>query len=130
MDANNKKKRRAISVECKRKIIKCVEDNPAKKKLDIVKELGISPSTLATILKKKEKFDDGSVLCSKIRKIRSCELKDVEECVVKWLKQCRDKNIAISGPILQEKAQQFAFELGHENFRASSGWLQNFKKRK
>ncbi|KAG8276482.1 hypothetical protein J6590_064646 [Homalodisca vitripennis] len=42
---------------------------------------------------------------------------------------CRDKNIAISGPILQEKAQQFAFEPGHENSRASNGWLHNFKKR-
>ncbi|KAG8296980.1 Mitogen-activated protein kinase 15 [Homalodisca vitripennis] len=69
------------------------KDNPRKKKLDIAKEFGILRSTLATILKKKEKFNDRSVQCSKIRKIRSCELKDVEECVVKWLKQCQDKKI-------------------------------------
>lgn len=129
MDVPNKKKRCAISVETKRKIIKCVEDNPTKKKSDVAKEFNIPPSTLATILKKKEKFNDGNVLCSKIKKLKSCELKDVEECVLKWLKQCRDKNIAISGPILQEKAQQYASDLGHENFRASNGWLQNFKKR-
>uniref|UniRef100_A0A1B6I965 HTH CENPB-type domain-containing protein n=2 Tax=Homalodisca liturata TaxID=320908 RepID=A0A1B6I965_9HEMI len=35
----------------------------------------------------------------------------------------------MSGPILQEKVQQFDFKLGHENFRASNEWLQNFKKR-
>lgn len=63
------------------------------------------------------------------RRLKSCEFKDVEECVLKWLKQCRDKKITIGGPILQEKAQQFAVELGHEKFRASNGWLQNFKKR-
>lgn len=97
--------------------------------MDIAKEFGIPPSTLATILNKKEKFDEGNVLSSKIKKLKSCELKDVDECVIKWLKQCRDKNIAISGPILQEKAKQFASELKHENFRASNGWLANFKKR-
>ncbi|XP_054259576.1 tigger transposable element-derived protein 6-like [Macrosteles quadrilineatus] len=128
MSENNKKKRCALSVDTKRKIIKCVEENPTKKKTEIAKEFGIPPSTLATILKRKDKFDNDD-LCSAIKKLKSCELKDVEECVLKWLKQCRDKNIAVSGPILQEKAQQFASELGHEQFRASNGWLQNFKKR-
>ena len=41
----------------------------------------------------------------------------------------RDRNVPIGGPVLQEKAQQFAVSLGHANFRASNGWLQNFKKR-
>lgn len=30
---------------------------------------------------------------------------------------------------MQEKAQQFAVQLRHEIFRASNGWLQNYKKR-
>lgn len=80
MDGNNKKKPRAISVESKRKIIKCVEDNP-------VKKIGHSTQQFSYDFKTKEKFDEVSVLCSKIRKIKSCELKDVEECVLKWLQQ-------------------------------------------
>lgn len=124
-----KRKRFALSVEQKRNIIKFVEDNPAKKKIDIAKEFNIPPSTLGTILKSKDKFESGSGLPSKCKKMKSCEFKDVEECVLKWLKQCRDKNLPIGGPILQEKAQQFAKDLNHENFRASNGWLQNFKKR-
>lgn len=54
---------------------------------------------------------------------------DVEGCVLKWLKQCRDKNVAIGGPILQKKAQQFAVKLGHVEFRASNRWLHNFERR-
>lgn len=125
----DKRKRCALSVEVKRKIIKSVEDNPTKKKTEIAKDFGIPPSTLATILKSKEKFEEGSGLSLKSKKLKSCEFKDLEECVLKWLKQCRDKNVPIGGPILQEKAQQFAVELGYKNFRASNGWLQNFKKR-
>lgn len=124
-----KRRRCALTVEVKRKIIKCVEDNPTKKKQDIAKEFNIPQSTLSTVLKNKAKFEEESDLSAKTKKSKSCELKDVEECVLKWLKNCRDKNVPIGGPILQEKAQQFAVQLGHANFRASNGWLQNFKKR-
>lgn len=68
----------------------------------IAKEFNIPPSTLATILKNKEKFEEGE-LSLKSKRSKSCELKDVEECMLKWLKQCRDKNVPIGGPIMQEK---------------------------
>ena len=53
---------------------------------------------------------------------------DVNECVLKWFKQMRDKNISISGPLIQAKADVFANSLGMNDFKASSGWLHNFKK--
>ncbi|XP_025406344.1 tigger transposable element-derived protein 6-like, partial [Sipha flava] len=42
---------------------------------------------------------------------------------------CRDKNIPLNGTILLEKANEYAQQLGHTNFIASSGWLTNWKKR-
>ncbi|XP_046659158.1 tigger transposable element-derived protein 6-like [Homalodisca vitripennis] len=63
------------------------------------------------------------------KKAKKGELQDVEEAIIKWLKQCRDKNVPVGGPILQEKPQQFAEQLGHADFRASNGWLDRFKKR-
>ncbi|XP_034944919.1 tigger transposable element-derived protein 4-like [Chelonus insularis] len=57
------------------------------------------------------------------------EFPDVEECLLTWFKQCRDKNISVSGPLLREKAEEFSKSLGHSSFHASNGWLVNFKKR-
>lgn len=54
------------------------------------------------------------------------ELKDVKDCILKWLRKCHDKNVSIKGLVLQEKAEQFVEKLGH----ASNSWLQNIKKRK
>lgn len=42
---------------------------------------------------------------------------------------CRNENISVSGPILQEKARFFASQFGIPNFKASDGWLSGFKKR-
>lgn len=126
---SQKRKRCSLSVAEKRNIISYVDKNPMMKKLDIACKFGIPASTLATILKFKDKFSEENGLPVNYRRLKPCEFKDVEECVIKWLKQCRDKKITIRGNILQAKAQQFAVELGHDKFRASNGWLQNFKKR-
>lgn len=82
---SGKKKRAALSVEVKSKLIKTVEDNPTKKKTDIAKEFGIPPTTLFTILKNKDKFEEGTVFCAKAKRLKSCELKDVDECVLSFL---------------------------------------------
>lgn len=124
-----KRKRCSLSVAEKRKIINYVNENPLMKKIDIAKKFEIPSSTLATILKSKERFSEESGFRANSKRLKLCEYTDVEKCLLTWLKQCRDKNVAIGGPILQEKAQQFAVELGHAEFRASNGWLHNFKKR-
>lgn len=41
----------------------------------------------------------------------------------------RSKNIPISGPLLREKALEFARALGHDDFLASEGWLARFRER-
>lgn len=125
----DKKTRKALTVEFKRNVLKCVELNPKKKKIDIAKEFGITPTTLATIIKNKEKFKDEGGLPKHCKKAKKGELKDVEEAVLKWFTQCRAKNVPITGPLLQEKAQQFAAQLGHADFRASNGWLYRFQNR-
>lgn len=96
-----KRKRCSLSVAEKRNIINYVDQNPMTKKLDIANKFGIPASTLATILKSKDKFSEESGLNVNSKRLKSCEFKDVEECVLKWLKQCRDKKIPIGGPILE-----------------------------
>ena len=48
---------------------------------------------------------------------------------MKWFKAARDRNIPISGSILVTKAEEFAQKLTVTGFKASSGWLGNFKSR-
>ncbi|XP_022203178.2 major centromere autoantigen B-like [Nilaparvata lugens] len=122
-------KRKSLSVDFKRKVLKFIEENPHKKKVDIAKEFNITPTTLSTILRNENRYEDEGGLSGQCKRAEPAELQDVETAVMLWLKQCRDKNVSISGPILQEKAQQFAEQLGHNSFRASNDWLDHFKKR-
>ncbi|XP_006002184.1 tigger transposable element-derived protein 4-like [Latimeria chalumnae] len=54
---------------------------------------------------------------------------DIENCLLAWLRQARAQSILVSGPILTEKANQFAAQLGVENFECTNGWLEHFKAR-
>ena len=46
-----------------------------------------------------------------------------------WFQSARSINIPLSGPLIQEKALEFAASLGIDEFKASNGWLNRFNKR-
>ncbi|XP_046680817.1 tigger transposable element-derived protein 4-like [Homalodisca vitripennis] len=123
------RKVKTLNIGDKLKIIKLVGEGKRKKK-DIAVDFNIPCSTLSTILKNKEEIQqraiEGNLKC---KRKRNAEFKDVEECMIKWFKQCREKNITLGGPLIREKAEHFARSLGHIEFKASNGWLENFKKR-
>ncbi|GBN17201.1 Tigger transposable element-derived protein 4 [Araneus ventricosus] len=64
-----------------------------------------------------------------MKKIRIAGYPDLEECLIKWFKQCRDCNLPIGSNELTGKGEQFAHKLGHKDFKSSNGWLENFKNR-
>lgn len=125
----NKRKLNTFSIEVKKQIIDEVEKS-SKKKKDIAKMFGIPSSTLSTILKNKatilEKFEEG---LGKRKKLKTSEFPDMEKCLMMWITQCRTQNIPLDGLVIKEKAESFAKELGHLNFKGSNGWFENFKKR-
>ena len=49
--------------------------------------------------------------------------------MLKWFKRLRFENITVNGVLIKEKALYFAKELTFENFQASDGWLDKWKKR-
>lgn len=86
---------------------------------------------MSTILKNKDKIQESSSsgILKKFKKARSCEYPDVNEAMIKWITVARHKNIPLSGPLIREKAVEFAESLGHSDFVASAGWLDKFKRR-
>lgn len=112
------------------KVIQEVEKG-IKKKCEIAKDFAIPANTLSTILKNKDKIlshvgkDSGKTK----KRVKGPENPDIDECVTKWFKQARDKNIPLSGTLVRAKAEEFATTLGKNNFKASTGWLDGFKVR-
>ncbi|CAB3252374.1 unnamed protein product [Arctia plantaginis] len=64
-----------------------------------------------------------------IKRTRVSEFPNIEKCLLEWIKQTLDKNIPIDEPLLKEKSKEFATKLGIQNFSASNGWLEGFKRR-
>jgi hypothetical protein len=55
--------------------------------------------------------------------------KVIDEKVYEWFANAHCQNIPVSSPILQTKALQMAANIGLNDFRASNGWLEAFRKR-
>ena len=67
---------------------------------------------------------------SKQKIMRETSSHELEQALVNWICVVRENNIAIIGPMVQEKALEFATASGVQDFVASMGWLDRFKRRK
>ncbi|KAH7939385.1 hypothetical protein HPB52_011694 [Rhipicephalus sanguineus] len=117
-----KKKRRQISL--KEKVDILTELNAGKKKVDICRERDIAPSTVATILKDREK-----ILAPSRKRLRLGNYQTVDDTVLTWFKDARQHGVPLSGPIIQEKARQFAVALGTSGFNTSGSFRYRFQQR-
>ena len=117
----------SLSYATKQTIVKYVDENPSVKKKDVAKKFNIPATTLSTFLKKKDLIL--SEASKNIKRKKKGEFPELDECVLKWLKECRSKHVPISGEVLKEKGAKFAKILGNDEFRCSNGWLDRFKKR-
>ncbi|GBN15128.1 hypothetical protein AVEN_160918-1 [Araneus ventricosus] len=110
-----KRKLNVLSVEDKIKVLKFLDENKLKKKVEIAAYFKIPSSTLSTIIKNREtiekNYDAGS---KKKMKIRNSTYPEVEECLRKWFVQCRHQNLSVSELMLQQKAEDFEKELDSE----------------
>ncbi|KAK3786513.1 hypothetical protein RRG08_046408 [Elysia crispata] len=117
--AKDVRKLKCISLEQKVAIIEEVEKT-AKSQSKICEEQGIARGSLYTVWK-----DKGKMLIEK-RYLRP-DTDDVERALYPWFKDARVKYVTLSGPILVEKAKDFAERLGVAGFIGSTGWLGRFR---
>lgn len=98
----------------------------------ISKEFGIAKSTVSLIkkneLKIRSAFGASSALSNR-KKQRKSNFPRTESALHKWFVKQRDQNVPINGNILIEKAKYYCTKFDEGNFKASTGWLDRFKRR-
>ena len=106
-----------------RQIEKGMTNKEASEKLDVPK------NTISTWMKNKDKLFEGlEQSSSDAKKMRRCDYEQVDKAVFKSFSLQRSQNVPIDGPILKEKALQFAKSFNFPTFKASDGWLDKWKK--
>uniref|UniRef100_A0A0P4W1E1 HTH CENPB-type domain-containing protein n=1 Tax=Scylla olivacea TaxID=85551 RepID=A0A0P4W1E1_SCYOL len=124
-------KRGALSLETKVEIIRRIQSG--EKQVDLAMEYNVGRSTLSFIMKHADKFlgvwKNGK-FHPESKRLRGAQREDVEEALYEWYKQALQMNLTITGPILCQKAKDFALKLGYKEFKATHGWLDRFKHRK
>lgn len=124
--------RRELTLEEKMFLIK--EKDRGLSHRDLSNKFQVSIGAVSNILKRKHEYIDDyeSNKNKKVkRKFKDDSGQEINEQVYDWFVAQRSKNIAISGPVLQEYARKVAEELNSSSnaFRASNGWLEKFKAR-
>jgi len=96
-----------------------------KRKKYIASEFGIPASTLSTKLKDKVeilKAVEKAPCLPRRKRFKTSSFPEIEQAMTEWMKRVRDSNLPFSRPLIQEKAVEFAKNLGL-TFQASSvGW--------
>ncbi|ODM86777.1 Tigger transposable element-derived protein 4, partial [Orchesella cincta] len=125
---SKKVKRNSFSLADKLKIIQKFEGGMTK--ASISRTMGIPKSTIIRICQDKEGIKSQNVqFNADFKKVRKCQFPKVDSCLLEWFKLQRSRHIPVNGPLLQEKAKEFASLDGIPNFEASNGWLDSWKKR-
>lgn len=124
--------RKTISVADKVKIIAKFDEHVGTR-VDLAKELSIPVSTLNTIVKSRETITINAAKCgpsAKKRKyVKDSRFKQLEEILLEWFVGARAANLPINGTLMREKARVIASRLDIQDFTASNGWIDRFKKR-
>ena len=93
-------------------------------------KFGVPKNTISTWMKNKDKLFEGlEQSSSDAKKMRRCDYEQVDKAVFKWFSLQRSQNVPIDGPILKEKALQFAKSFNFPTFKASDGWLDKWKEK-
>ncbi|XP_066468627.1 tigger transposable element-derived protein 1-like isoform X3 [Tiliqua scincoides] len=135
----SKRPRRVIDLETKLKMIKDYEGG--KPVMAIARQSGMSHSTIATILKNKNKVTEAvkgsaSLKATRLTKVREGPISDMEKLLMAWIEDKTQKGIPLSTMMITAKARSLFAMLKEKarpdydvEFTASSGWFRRFKNR-
>lgn len=121
-------KRKILTLKEKLEVLK---ETKVKSQRDVASKFGISLGTVNRIVQKKREFESlgEDNFSPNAKRIKKSNVEDVNDAVWQWFVTARNKNVPVSGPLIQEKARKIAEECGVTNFKASNGWLDRFRTR-
>ena len=122
----SRRKHQEVTLKVEYEALKELQKGRQKK--DVAKQYGISGITLATWKKNEENifdaFENSSLKC---QRFKTGTYEKLNEDLLKWFTLMRGNNIPINGPIILEKAHEFAKAFDYKDFTASNGCLRGWK---
>ncbi|KZT27412.1 hypothetical protein NEOLEDRAFT_1130970 [Neolentinus lepideus HHB14362 ss-1] len=125
------RKQRLFNVD-RRSICVYANENPHLRQEDIAAQYGVERSTISKILKQKARWlnvpADEEL---KVAKHRPTKFPEIELELRDWLFDCKEDNIQLTDALIRNKAKEIArgMRISDDKFKASSGWVENFKHR-
>lgn len=110
--------------------VRILEASKSSSQRNLSKDFKVSLGTINTVLKNRDQimtqYLSGESSDTKRHRKGTCP--DVNEAVLRWFRTARSKIINVDGPMIQAKALEIAGQLGYNDFKASNGWLDKFKR--
>lgn len=129
-----KRKRVVVTMQKKLEAINRLDKGESVKNISI--EYGVGAATVCDWKKNRSQIED---FCAKMvskdslgnrSTIKKPKNESLDEALLMWFEQQRERGVPISGPILKEKALSLNQKLGGDpSFTASIGWLSRWKDR-
>ncbi|XP_067126959.1 tigger transposable element-derived protein 6-like [Centruroides vittatus] len=127
--------RRDLTLENRIALLEQIKSQPPNTSHRRLAEItGVPKSTIARMIQQQDKLKEEWALCkgqqrtSQKRKRKSKD-PDVEEALNQWFSVVTGQGVCVSGPMLKSKSEELAKKIGHENFKATDGWLSRWKSR-
>lgn len=108
-------------------------ESSGKSQRELAKMFKTGKTQIQSILKRKQEYLEAYEQNACAGRKRPCnyasENDEINTLTWQWFSRMRTLSISISGPMIQAQALHYAKELGKDQFKASNGWLDSFKKR-
>ena len=103
---------------------------PSLKQKDIAKEYDVSEGMVSDILKEKDRWIaiDNDSYQANLKREKKVQFPIIEEALTVWIDKALQARLVLTESILATKALDFALLCKEDKFKASNGWLDNFKK--
>ena len=130
--AERERTRNELTLQQKISVIQ-ERESSGKSQRELAKMFKTGKTQIQSILKRKQEYQDAYEQNSYAGRKRPCsyasENDEINTLTWQWFSRMRTLAISISGPMIQAQALHYAKELGKDQFKASNGWLDSFKKR-
>ena len=133
---STKRKHKVLTVEEKLKICELVSLKVPYN--EICSKYGIGRSTITDIKKKEAEFKafvdeaTGNASAPSAKAMKTSKFSELDAALFIWIRQMREKNFPVTGPLLSEKARQLFTMLypnSNDQFTGSAGFISNFCRR-